>query len=354
MTPALVGAAVGPAMQLQQPALWDAWAYGAMVVAALALVGIARRVRPRVLPALLVAALLSFGLCGLRAVDFSSRALDPSLEGRDIAVTGVVAAMPQRNESGLRFRFEVESATAGGAAVRVPPQVYLGWYGGAIPDPNGLMELQRLAPELQAGDRWQMTVRLKAPHGNSNPAWLRLRTVAVGAGLAGDRLCARRPARHAAPAPGRDVAPSGGARAPVGARRRVRAGGGPQDGRLAGRADRGRPERHRPCRLGRVPRHRRGPPDEHLGLAHHHVRLGRRLLAWAGCGGAAGACAWPGRRSTRPWSAACCWRRAMPCSAAGACRRNARCGCWRRWACCACPAGAGPGRRCGCWPARWW
>ncbi len=31
------------------------------------------------------------------------------------------------------------------------------------------MELLRQAPELRAGERWQMNVRLKAPHGNSNP-----------------------------------------------------------------------------------------------------------------------------------------------------------------------------------------
>jgi competence protein ComEC len=118
---------------------------------------------------LLACALLAFALCGLRAARFSAQGLDPELEGRDIAVTGVVAAMPQRNETGVRFRLEVEDASASGSPVRIPPQLYLGWYGGAIPDRDGMLELQRLAPELHAGERWQMTVRLKAPHGNSNP-----------------------------------------------------------------------------------------------------------------------------------------------------------------------------------------
>ena len=36
---------------------------------------------------------------------------------------------------------------------------------------------------------------------------------------------------------------------------------------------------------------------------------------------------------------------------AGAAHRS---GCWPPSACCACRAGAGPGRRCGCWRARWW
>jgi competence protein ComEC len=118
---------------------------------------------------LLACALLAFALCGLRAARFAAQGLDPELEGRDIAVTGVVAAMPQRNETGVRFRLEVEDASAGGSPVRIPPQLYLGWYGGAIPDRDGMLELQRQAPELRAGERWQMTVRLKAPHGNSNP-----------------------------------------------------------------------------------------------------------------------------------------------------------------------------------------
>mgnify|MGYP000925797521 FL=1 len=32
-----------------------------------------------------------------------------------------------------------------------------------------MLDLQRQTADLWAGERWQMTVRLKAPHGNSNP-----------------------------------------------------------------------------------------------------------------------------------------------------------------------------------------
>ena len=42
-----------------------------------------------------------------------------TLEGCDVVLQGVVAGLPQRNESGLRFRFEVESATLDGQAVDV-------------------------------------------------------------------------------------------------------------------------------------------------------------------------------------------------------------------------------------------
>jgi competence protein ComEC len=170
MTPALLGVVFGSALQLQQPALWGWQAYALMMLPALVWLAAARLPHPgRAAFALVTFTLLAFALCGLRSMHFAAQGLDPALEGRDIAVTGVVAAMPQRNETGLRFRLEVESASMADAPVRIPPQLYLGWYGGVIPDPDGIFELQRQAAELHAGERWRMTLRLKAPHGNSNP-----------------------------------------------------------------------------------------------------------------------------------------------------------------------------------------
>jgi competence protein ComEC len=171
MAPALAGVVFGSALQLQQASLCDGGVYGLVVALGLLVVLCARKAGALKAVFTLVAfSLLAFGLCGLRATRFVAQGLDPALEGRDLAVTGVVAAMPQRNETGVRFRLEAESAaTAAGAAVRIPPQLYLGWYGGAVPDGEGILELQRQAPELHAGERWRMTVRLKAPHGNSNP-----------------------------------------------------------------------------------------------------------------------------------------------------------------------------------------
>ena len=154
---ALLGAVLGPVLQLQQAQLWPAWVYA--LLAALAVVpaqaGIpgvrGARWKPW-LPAFagMTALLLAFAATGLRASAFQSHALAPALEGRDIEVTGIVAAMPQRNELGLRFRFEVEAS-----AEPLPHLLQLGWYD----DPG----------DLRAGERWRMTVRLKAPHGNLNP-----------------------------------------------------------------------------------------------------------------------------------------------------------------------------------------
>jgi len=151
---------LGPALQLQQAALWPALVYGLILAAVLILwawIAIKKVASDGAPVVFLAAAAVAFSLCGLRAAHFMAQGLDPALEGRDIAVVGVVAAMPQRNELGLRLRLDVESARADGREVALPPKISLGWYAGED------------SPGLQAGERWQMTVRLKAPHGNLNP-----------------------------------------------------------------------------------------------------------------------------------------------------------------------------------------
>jgi len=173
MAPALLAWVAGVALQLQQPELWSATVYGLFL--ALALVFSAPTAIKniafwgRVLSITAAFALLGFASTGLRATAFSHHALAPALEGRDISVTGRVAAMPQYSEAGTRFRFEVEQAELNGQPVELPPRLHLGWYGGVWGGGELLTDLQRTPQPLQAGERWQMTVRLKAPHGGSNP-----------------------------------------------------------------------------------------------------------------------------------------------------------------------------------------
>lgn len=170
LAPVLAGFIAGSALQLQQSELYGAWAYGLMLAAALAGWLLMRR-NPRAFSgrralALLGFSLLAFSLCGLRSVVFQAQALEPGLQGRDIAITGLITAMPQRNEEGVRFRFEVESARTGDVEVSLPPQIYLGWYTGFG---DNIADASRQPADLRAGERWQMTVRLKSPHGASNP-----------------------------------------------------------------------------------------------------------------------------------------------------------------------------------------
>ena len=177
----LAGFVAGVALQLQQRALDPPAVYALLLAVSGAVWGAlglwGRSARParwwrRARQAMVLAGALAagFGFAGLRAVSVAGQALDPALEGVDLSVTGVVAAMPQRIEPGLRFRLDVEAATRDGVPVALPPRLLLGWYGGPTVAADGAtLELLRQPADLRAGERWHMTVRLKAPHGSLNP-----------------------------------------------------------------------------------------------------------------------------------------------------------------------------------------
>jgi len=88
--------------------------------------------------------------------------LAPQLEGRDIEVVGVVTGLPAPGERGVRFEFDLESATRG---ERVPSRVLLWWYRSAQQEADPAL----LAGAVHPGERWMFTVRLRRPHGNVNP-----------------------------------------------------------------------------------------------------------------------------------------------------------------------------------------
>jgi len=178
----LVGAPLawlsGLFLQLQQAALWPTpHAATVLVTATVGLAACAaasKRTRGAGAWALLGAAAMSLAALAwastsLRATARLADALPAALEGRDVRVTGVVASLPQQGSSGLRFRFEVESARELGSgtqpSVALPGRVMLGWYKGFHEDAV-LSQPQR---ELAAGQRWQFTLRLRQPHGNLNP-----------------------------------------------------------------------------------------------------------------------------------------------------------------------------------------
>lgn len=172
---ALIGFIGGTALQLQLVSLFPWGVYALLLLLSFSLFAWALLERRADLQHLvltgLAVGLMAFGLTGLRASEFSKTALDSSLEGRDLVVTGVIAAMPQSSETSLRFRLNVESAKSNGQLVQVPPRIYLGWYSGSF-DGAQLPAQERPGRSLNhviAGERWQFTVRLKAPHGASNP-----------------------------------------------------------------------------------------------------------------------------------------------------------------------------------------
>lgn len=186
---------MGCAVQLQQEALWEASNYVLFSLLAViypawhAIQSIADRIPKRAaisalnrVAGLLIlsvsAAILGFGQTGWRAAAFQAQAISSALEGRDIRITGIVAAMPQRDESGIRFRLDVESAQllqeGRAQPVSLPTRIQLAWYrslprlsedAASVP----FAELQAGGGDLRAGERWQLVARLKAPHGNLNP-----------------------------------------------------------------------------------------------------------------------------------------------------------------------------------------
>ncbi len=203
ITPWALGWIAGTALQLQQAQLWAAEVYWGLGAAALFLAYAAARVeafsfvrralalfsRVRVGPVwhaaawCVLACTLAFSLAGARASHYLHTALNPALEGRTLQVVGIVANLPQRTEDSARFRFEVESAReADGTRVQLPPQLLLGWYGNRLNGYGGLGgqnghggqsgtddKVQPPPADLRPGDRWQLAVRLKAPHGHINP-----------------------------------------------------------------------------------------------------------------------------------------------------------------------------------------
>jgi competence protein ComEC len=175
--PCCLGFPVGTAVQVLQAGLWPAWGSASLLLAgavSFAVAFMAGRAKPgtRRLAAGAGIAAFAFGLCGLRALWYLGSALDPALEGRDLVVTGTVAAMPQPGEIATRLRLDVEIAEAEGRPVTLPPRIELSWYQGTLwsagPDGTPVGALQRTA-DWRAGDRWRLQVRLRAPHGARNP-----------------------------------------------------------------------------------------------------------------------------------------------------------------------------------------
>ena len=170
LSPVLLAWCAGVAVQLQQTALWSATAYAGLAVAAgLGLWLPWRRGLGQLLGRCGAVAVLSLAITGGHAL-VQQQAINPALEGQDLDLVGVVQAMPQRQDIGWRFRFEVEQArrVQDGQVVQVPRQVYLGWYGQDGVSDSG-WNLTALPEPVQAGERWRLRARLKAPHGHMNP-----------------------------------------------------------------------------------------------------------------------------------------------------------------------------------------
>jgi competence protein ComEC len=85
--------------------------------------------------------------------------LPENLIGTDITVTGYVASLPKYDERKVRFDFDI-TGTVEPELLTVPARVRLSWYQRS----NTPFQQQ-----LNVGDKWQFTVRLKPPRNFANP-----------------------------------------------------------------------------------------------------------------------------------------------------------------------------------------
>jgi competence protein ComEC len=170
---------MGTAWQLQQASLWPLDVVLAVSGLSLSLGLLAWLLHTRMphvfklseVAKWLLAALVFFGLAlscvNARALWQAQQRLNPLLEGQVILLLGVIASLPQQTDISVRFRFQVISAFEVNqtSSVLVPQWIDLVWYDRESAE---LMKGSRWA-DLKAGDTWQFSVRLKAPHGTLNP-----------------------------------------------------------------------------------------------------------------------------------------------------------------------------------------
>jgi competence protein ComEC len=105
-----------------------------------------------------------FAWAGLFAQYYLAHELPKEWEGRDVTVVGTIDSLPNHFEQGVRFDFAVERIVGNDASAPVlPPRLALSWYSAFR------MEEVQAVGNVQPGERWQLTVRLRRPHGNANP-----------------------------------------------------------------------------------------------------------------------------------------------------------------------------------------
>lgn len=109
-------------------------------------------------------AVAGFAWAGLFAQHYLQQELPKEWEGRDVTVVGTIDSLPFAFEQGVRFNFAVERTVDGDVPrAAIPSRLALSWYSAFR-----MEELQAVG-KVQPGERWQLTVRLRRPHGNANP-----------------------------------------------------------------------------------------------------------------------------------------------------------------------------------------
>ncbi len=119
---------------------WPVWA----VLAAVLLLSIRRQIF------WLTVFIIALFWAGAHATLKLNNVLPPTLTGQDISVSGNITGLPQQQDQRLRFLFQPDNSPS------LPKTIRLNWYYPPLQQPK-------------AGEKWQLTIRLKPPYGMVNP-----------------------------------------------------------------------------------------------------------------------------------------------------------------------------------------
>lgn len=167
MRSTIIGFVAGAALLQQQAALPATPLLAAIVFAAVLSLVLARNaLRPNLrIPAYFASGLaIGFAWAGLFAQNYLAQELPKEWEGHDMTLIGTIDSLPYNFQQGVRFNFAVERVIGDADELpEVPQRLALSWYSAFR-----MNELQAVG-KVQPGERWQLTVRLRKPHGNANP-----------------------------------------------------------------------------------------------------------------------------------------------------------------------------------------
>ncbi|WP_151637230.1 DNA internalization-related competence protein ComEC/Rec2 [Noviherbaspirillum aerium] len=176
MRSTLIGFAAGAAVLQHQASLpLTQWLVLALAAAIVVLAFADRRMHTAWRCVLMAVSgmVMGFAWAGILAQHYLDDELSKDWEGRDVAVVGTIDSLPYAFAQGVRFNLAVERVVQpDAAAAAVPKRLALSWYSAQVRDDLA----QATAPK--PGERWQLNVRLRRPHGNANPhgfdyeAWL--------------------------------------------------------------------------------------------------------------------------------------------------------------------------------------
>ena len=168
---AIIGFVLG-ILWLQQQAQLMSWAQCLMLIGIFGLLLFAAKVVKRFdtfghIYRLTLGALAGFIWATVFAIQALSQPLATEIAERDITLVGVITGLPNATQFGHRFIFSPEAVLTSGVSIQqIPKKIAVSWNGAWG---ENLATLQSQQSGLQAGQRWRLTMRLRQPHGLSNP-----------------------------------------------------------------------------------------------------------------------------------------------------------------------------------------